>query len=121
MGKSVRPNFVATHSDLQRLARRSPYRGNAQARATWLSTYYLSGAAFDMRAHADALNEHYGITERTFDTCFEMGDGDEVVTALMQLAETDANLRGYIVLHEGQATYDRWLAASQETDQLPLF
>ncbi|MDC9654372.1 hypothetical protein [Xanthomonas perforans] len=121
MAAASRPQFVASHTDLQLLARRSPYRGTAQTRANWLSLYYLSGAALDMRSKADALQDQYGITDRWFDTCFEMGDSDEVLVALMQHAESNAQLRGYIVLYEGQDQYDQWLAASKETDQLPLF
>lgn len=42
-----------------------------------------------------------GRTSRTFDACFEMGDGDAVAAALWAMAKTDArlgaNIRRYLV------------------------
>ena len=42
---------------------------------------------------------------RTYDNCFEMGDGDEVVKYLMARAQKDAPLRAAI---ERQGTWDYW-------------
>ena len=46
---------------------------------------------------AQCLVRRVGIGSRHFDTCFEMGDGDAVVTALQRRAEKNTRLKEAIM------------------------
>jgi hypothetical protein len=100
--------FHAPHSELLQLQRNSPYKGDARSRAEWLQRYYRCGAALDLRFRSEQLQDCYEISERWVDTCFEMGDSDEVLVQLMAMAEQDEELATLIVQYEGQGTFTRW-------------
>lgn len=56
----------------------------------------------------DVFYHQYGISERTFDTCFEMNDADAVVVAIMLKAENDKELTAGIKSQLGEGCYQHW-------------
>jgi len=62
-------------------------------------------------------NEFYdcGISERDFDTCFEMHDGDAVRNGIVAEALKDDAVKNGIK-EQGGTTWDSWLAAYKEME-----
>lgn len=65
--------------------------------------------------------EECGVYTRTMDNCFENGDGDAVVWALMNRAMTDPTLETGI-RRMGEKVWPHWLSIYQKHDgpKLPL-
>jgi hypothetical protein len=67
------------------MSARSPYQGTTQDRINFAVSYIVQGRQ----------------TTRTFDTCFEMGDGDAVYAGIMRRAAKNpklaANVGRYLV------------------------
>ena len=71
---------------------------------------------------AHCLVRRSGIGSRHFDTCFEMADGDAVVTALQRRTEKNPRLRDAImrVFPSGAGDYpSSWKAAAEELKDIP--
>ena len=72
-----------------------------ESRVEFLTILYSGG-----KKCVNALNnglfyeQGYGITERHYDTCFEMGDGDEVCKRIMEITKKqNSYLPEYIIKH----------------------
>lgn len=68
---------------------------------------------------AARIREQGRVHERDVDTCFEMGDGDTVVYAIMQMAKTDPFLRRGIEAL-GSRTWEEWKKTEKSGGGLPL-
>lgn len=78
--------------------------------------------AFEARVSYAAKCFMLGISSRSFDTCFEMGDGDLVVTALVRRAMKNPRLkekigRGWTDLQDGLPT--RWVETAARYAHIP--
>jgi hypothetical protein len=84
--------------------------------------------AFTARVNYAALCFMRGtISSRTFDTCFEMSDGDAVVTALIRRGEKNPKLKKAVSsiwnpndLHESGWPNSWWEAAQKNADRKNL-
>lgn len=114
--------FHADLASLRYLGNHSPGATDAAGRAQWLVRFYRSGAHLDMLSwNSDALCERFGITERTFDDCFEMGDSAEVLSEFMPVALADKELGNAVRSHIGAASFDEWACrAANAAPQMPL-
>lgn len=71
---------------------------------------------------AHCLVRRSGIGSRHFDTCFEMGDGDAVVTALIRRADKNPRLREAILrefVSRGEDYPSSWKAAAESLTDIP--
>jgi hypothetical protein len=107
--------------DLARLKRltKRVYSGSHRERADWLELYYRSGAWRDIGS--DELHDRYGITERTRDSCGEMGDCEAVIADVMRRVDADPKLGTAITAAEGSGTLDRWRELASKAAQASLF
>lgn len=113
--------FYTHPADLQALRRCRPGNTDTRGRARWLVRFYRARTYLDLAWNADELSDRFGINERTFDACFEMGDGAEVLAELMPLALQDEKLRAAMIEHIGQRSFDAWCqTAANESRQLDL-
>jgi hypothetical protein len=54
------------------------------------------------------LFDEYKIGERTIDTCFEMGDSDEVIAGIITKANNDPELLKAMIANHGEALIEDW-------------
>lgn len=119
--RQPRVDFFASLSDLASLAKRPPHRGKASDRARWLQLFFRSGAYLDLSMLGDALHERYGISERTFDDCFEMGDSEEVLAEFMPVVLSDPDLAAAVRHMVGDTALEQWARVSTQHRQPTLF
>ena len=112
-------NFFAPAHQLDALKAAVPSitRGDHHARARWLRRFYSSGAYLDLDYHSAELHHRYGITERTLDDCFEMGDSADVLQSL--LTGADAQLLTAIANAESAGVLAQWRARAQDCATQP--
>lgn len=80
---------------------------NQQARIEFAARI-LKHQLLDIVRVDDVFYHQYGISERTFDTCFEMNDADAIVVAIMRQAESDKALVAGIKSQLGEGCYQHW-------------
>ena len=113
-----RPLFHSDISALRHLGRYTAASTDTTGRVRWLVRFYRARAYRDMDWNSDALCEQFGITERSFDDCFEMCDSDDV---LAELVLADDDLSNALREHLGARTIEEWTAvALAAARQIPL-
>jgi len=91
---------------LLKLKSLKPKLVSSQAARIEFASIVLRSDLFESVQQHEYLESH-GVSGRTFDDCFEMNDGDEVVSALMKAASADCHLRAGIRLL-GTEVWNAW-------------
>lgn len=97
------------------------YSGSARDRADWMELYYRSGAWLDLSTSAEDVYQRFQITERTRDSCGEMGDGAEVVAEVLRRVDADPQLGRAIEDAEGETILNAWRLYATQARQQELF
>lgn len=118
MGRAAIPNGSYRKPDqvkvIQRLLQLANSRGSKgisgdmQYRVEFLALAFRHHLVTDITRYELWDEGWEGLGEREFDACFEMGDGSEVVAALIQKARAEDWL-DCIEAQLNQETYTRWL------------
>ncbi|MGV6475551.1 hypothetical protein [Azotobacter vinelandii] len=99
---------------------RSTGTRGSKARIEFVQLAYRYGLVEEITSYALWDRGYVDLGERTFDTCFEMGDSEEVISALIQ----DARQHGYLGYIEQEIncpkTLARWCSYADRQGELAL-
>lgn len=102
------------------LARLSKHIEKSQQARIDFVTKALKHQLLDSIRIDDVFYHQYGLSERTFDTCFEMNDADAVVVAVMLKAENDKELTAGIKSQLGEGCYQHWYSVYHWHQENPI-